>query len=62
MKKNVKVLMEKMKKLQSQLREYERLYFIEVGKTTEQCLRGNGNIEELRDRVAQIKKEFGKEE
>lgn len=62
MRRNLKGVMEKMKKLQRQLKEFERLYYIEVGKTTEQCLKEEANMEVLKEKVKQIRKDFGKEE
>lgn len=62
MRRNLKGVMEKMKKLQRQLKEFERLYYIEVGKATEQCLKEEANMEVLKEKVKQIRKDFGKEE
>lgn len=58
---NVKSVEEKMKKLQKRLREYERLYYIELGKMVEQCLINGSDIEVVKQKASEIRKAFGKE-
>ncbi|MCS7106331.1 MAG: hypothetical protein NZ942_03375 [Candidatus Aenigmarchaeota archaeon] len=64
---NVKTVLEKLKKLQKRIREYEKLYYVEIGKITEQWLKDlqdediTENITELKHKIEQIKNQFGKE-
>lgn len=60
MKRNLKAIEEKMKKLQRQMREYERLYYAELGKAVEQWLLSGDSVETLKEKIEKIKKDFGR--
>lgn len=60
MKKNLKVIEEKMRKLQRQMREYERLYYAELGKAAEQWLLNGDSVETLKEKIEKIRKDFGR--
>ena len=61
MKKSIKTLQEKIKKIQSQMKEVEKAFLMEIGATTLKWLQGTKDIAELEEKITQIKKKFGKE-
>ncbi|MDI1471543.1 hypothetical protein [Thermodesulfovibrio sp. 1176] len=60
MKRNISKLQERMKKLQRQMKEYERLYYVELGKAVEQWFLNSDSVEVLKEKIEKIKKDFGR--
>jgi len=58
--KNIKAIEEKMKKLQRQMKEYEKFYYVELGKAVEQWFLNSDSVEVLKEKIEKIKKDFGR--
>lgn len=61
MRKNLQKLQEKMKALQRQMKEAEKMFYVELGKEFEIALNNQDcTVEQLRSLYQKIKKEFGR--